>query len=164
MENLWASWRRDFVLGPREKGCVFCKRIKSRADRDNLILFRGRHSIVIMNKYPYNAGHLMVVPKKHKADLTRLTTVESNELFDLTRQSVRLLGKSMPADGYNVGMNIGSEAGAGIRDHIHIHVVPRFKGDTNFTAVLSDTKVQSIGITDIYDILKPRFDRLKRQK
>lgn len=126
-----------------------------------MILHRARFSIVIMNKYPYNAGHLMVVPKSHKADLSRLTPSESVELFHLTRKSVEILGGAMSADGYNIGMNIGPDAGAGIRDHIHIHIVPRFRGDTNFMAVASDSKVQSISIIDIFDLLKPGFDRLK---
>lgn len=161
MDNLWAAWRRDFILGPKEGGCVFCKRIKSRADKENLILYRGKHNIVIMNKYPYNAGHLMVVPKRHYADLARLTRPEATEFFDLTRRSVEIIGRSIPADGFNVGMNIGAAAGAGIKDHIHIHVVPRFTGDTNYMAVIAGSKIQSITMIEIYDLLKRGFDRLK---
>ena len=161
MENLWAAWRRDFILGPKERGCVFCNRIKSRADRDNLILFRGKHNIIIMNKYPYNAGHLMVVPKKHKADLPSLTQTESNEFFDLTKKSVKIIGKAIAAEGYNIGMNIGAVAGAGVKDHVHMHIVPRFTGDTNFMPIAADTKVQSIPMIEIYDLLKRGFDRLK---
>lgn len=126
-----------------------------------MILHRAKHNIVIMNKYPYNAGHLMVVPRRHKGELDQLTMAESNELFHLARKSVALLKKAMPVDGINIGMNIGPDAGAGIRDHIHIHVVPRFRGDTNFMAVLSNTKIHSISMIDIYDILKPGFRRLR---
>jgi ATP adenylyltransferase len=161
MDNLWASWRRDFILGPREKGCVFCNRIKRREDRENLILYRAKKNIVIMNKYPYNAGHLMVVPKRHKGDLAALTPAEANEFFELTRKSVTILKATMPVDGFNVGLNLGADAGAGIRDHIHIHIVPRFKGDTNFISVLSDVKLQSISMLEIYDMLRPGFDRLR---
>jgi ATP adenylyltransferase len=114
-----------------------------------------------MNKYPYNAGHLMIVPRAHKGKLGQLTTSESNEMFELTRSSVEVLEKSMPTAGFNIGLNIGSEAGAGIKDHIHIHIVPRFRGDTNFMTVVGEIKVQSISIVDIYDMIKPGFDQLR---
>ena len=114
-----------------------------------------------MNKYPYNAGHLMVVPKTHKGKLSRLTSSESNEMFELTRKSVEILEEVMPTVGFNIGLNIGSDAGAGINDHIHIHIVPRFRGDTNFMTVFGETKVQSISIVDIYDMIKPGFDQLR---
>ena len=161
MDNLWAAWRRDFILGPKEKGCVFCKRIKRRSDRENLILYRGQRVFVIMNKYPYNAGHLMVVPKKHKAHLDELTETEANELFRLSRKSATILRETMPTDGFNIGMNLGAVAGAGIKDHLHIHVVPRFLGDTNFISATGRAKVQSVSLTDIFDMLKPKFDRLR---
>jgi ATP adenylyltransferase len=160
MKNLWAAWRRDFILGPKEQGCVFCNRIKKRSDRENLILFRGRRVFVIMNKYPYNGGHLLIVPKNHKADLEQLTVTESNDLFNLTRKSVEILKNSMPADGFNIGMNLGAIAGAGVKEHLHIHVVPRFTGDTSYMVVTSDVKIQSISLHEIYDMLKPRFARL----
>ncbi len=161
MDNLWAAWRRDFILGPKKKGCVFCTRIRQRADRRNLIVYRGKRNIIIMNKYPYNAGHLMVVPKAHKGKLGNLTSSESNEMFELTRRSVEVLEKAMPADGFNIGLNIGSDAGAGINDHVHVHIVPRFKGDTNFMTVVGEVKVQSFSMVDIYDMIKPGFDQLR---
>ncbi len=160
MENLWAGWRRDFILGPKEKGCVFCTRVKQSEDRRNLIVYRGKRNIIIMNKYPYNAGHLMVVPKAHKGKLGELTSSEANEMFELTRRSVEILEEAMPAAGFNIGLTIGCDAGAGIEDHVHIHIVPRFRGDTNFMTVVGDTKVQSISIIDIYDMIKPGFDKL----
>lgn len=132
-----------------------------RSDRDNLILFRGRRAFVIMNKYPYNGGHLLIVPRAHKSDVSRLTRAESCDLFALAGESVKILRESMPADGFNLGMNLGTIAGAGIEDHLHIHVVPRFKGDTSFMVIFGDVKVQSIALHDIYDMLKPGFDRLK---
>ena len=161
MDILWAAWRRDFILGPKEKGCVFCKRIKKRSDRANLILYRGRNSIVFMNKYPYNVGHLLVVPRSHKGDIHKLTDIEWNEMNDITRKSVKVIKKIMPADGFNLGMNLGAVAGAGIREHIHIHVVPRFLGDANFIAIVGGTRLQSLSMLEIYDMLKPGFDRLK---
>jgi ATP adenylyltransferase len=161
MNNLWAAWRRDFILGPKEKGCVFCQRAKKRDDRENLILFRGKRVFVIMNKYPYNGGHLLVMPNAHKSDLSKLTKFESCDLYELTRKSVAVIGQVMPADGFNIGMNLGKIAGAGIEEHLHMHVLPRFKGDTSFTAIFGNTKVQSISLGEIYDMLKPGFDRLK---
>jgi ATP adenylyltransferase len=161
MENLWATWRREFILGPKEKGCVFCRRVKGQSDRENLILFRGKRIFVIMNKYPYNGGHVMVVPNAHKSSLEDLTAQESNDLFNLSRKSVAIIKKAMPADGFNLGMNLGDIAGAGIKNHLHIHVVPRFKGDTSFMPIVANVKVQSIALLEIFDMLKPGFDHLK---
>ena len=161
MENLWAAWRRDFILGPKEKECVFCRRIRENSDRENLILYRGAENIVILNRYPYNGGHLMIVPNAHRGDLAELTTTEANEIFDLTRKSVAIIKEAMPADGFNIGMNLGAIAGAGIAEHIHIHVVPRFKGDTSYTAVIGNIKIQSISLGEIYEMLRPGYDRLK---
>ena len=161
MDNLWAAWRREFILGPKEKGCVFCTRIEQKADRENLIIHRAELNIVIMNKFPYNAGHLMIVPNSHKAELNELTVPEANEMFDLTRKSVEIIRKAMPATGFNIGMNLGADAGAGIREHLHIHVVPRFTGDANFMSVVGDTKVQSISMDYIYQLLRPGFEKLK---
>jgi ATP adenylyltransferase len=117
-----------------------------------------------MNKYPYNGGHLMIVPYTHKGDMARLTTLESNEMFELVRKSAGILKKAMPADGFNIGMNLGAAAGAGIAEHLHIHVVPRFIGDTNFMVAFGDTKVQSMSLVDIYDMLKPLFKGLKGKR
>jgi ATP adenylyltransferase len=161
MENLWAAWRRDFILGPKEEGCVFCKRIAEKSDRENLILHRGKQVFVIMNRYPYNGGHLLIVPYSHVKDLDKLTSDETCDLFDVAIKSVGVLKDAMPANGFNLGMNLGAVAGAGIEEHLHMHVVPRFRGDTSFLAVLGDTKVQSISMGEIYDMLKPGFDRLK---
>ena len=102
MENLWAAWRRDFILGPKEKGCVFCNRIGKRSDRKNLILYRANKSVIFMNKYPYNVGHLLVLPKSHKGDIHKLTVSEWNEMNDLTRKSLKILQGAMPTRGFNV--------------------------------------------------------------
>jgi ATP adenylyltransferase len=161
MENLWAAWRRDFILGPKEDGCVFCGRFKENSDRENHILYRGKRIFVIMNRFPYNGGHLLVVPYSHIKDLDKLTSDETCDLFDMSVKAVGVLRQAMPADGFNLGMNLGAVAGAGIEEHLHMHVVPRFRGDTSFLAVLSGTKVQSISMDDIYDMLKPGFDRLR---
>ncbi len=162
MEILWAAWRREFILGPKEKGCVFCKRIKKRSDRTNLILYRGRKCIVFMNKYPYNVGHLLVVPRAHKRDVHKLTGTEWIEMNEVVRKSLKIIKKNMPTDGFNIGMNLEAAAGAGIKEHIHIHIVPRFLGDANFMSVAGNARVQSFSMMEIYDLLKPGFDRLKK--
>jgi ATP adenylyltransferase len=161
MNILWAAWRRDFILGPKEEGCVFCNRIKQRSDKKNLILHRAKKNIVIMNKYPYNSGHLMVVPKSHHGFIHELSKSEWDEMHQLTRICIDVLKDVMPVDGFNIGMNLGAAAGAGIRDHIHNHIVPRFTGDGNFMAVTSDTHIQSFAMLEIYDLLKPGFNKLK---
>lgn len=160
MEILWAAWRREFILGPKEKGCVFCKRIKKRSDRANLILYRGRKCIVFMNKYPYNVGHLLVVSRAHKGDVHKLTGAEWIEMNEVVRKSLKIIKKNMPTDGFNIGMNLEAAAGAGIKEHIHIHIVPRFLGDANFMSVAGNVKVQSFSMMEIYDLLKPGFSRL----
>ena len=161
MDILWAAWRRDFILGPKEKGCVFCNRIKQRSDRKNLILFRAKKNIVIMNKYPYNAGHLMIVPKAHRSFIEEMSKSEWNEMHRLTRLSIEIVKGIMPAKGFNIGMNLGEAAGAGIKDHVHNHIVPRFIGDGNFMAVSADTHIQSFAMLEIYDMLRPGYAKLK---
>jgi ATP adenylyltransferase len=161
MDNLWAAWRRDFILGPKERGCVFCNRINKRNDRDNLILYRGKKSIVFMNKYPYNVGHLLILPRTHKGDIHKLTVSEWNDMNDVARRSLKIISACMPAGGFNIGLNLGAVAGAGIKEHIHIHVVPRFLGDANFICTVGNSRVQSISLGEVYDLLKPGFDRLR---
>jgi len=161
MDNLWAAWRRDFILGPKEKGCVFCNRIRKRSDRASLILYRAKESVVFMNKYPYNVGHLLVLPKAHKGDIHKLRVSEWNEMNELTRECLKILKDNMPTRGFNIGMNLGAVAGAGIKEHIHIHIVPRFLGDANFMCTIGNSRVQSLSMIDIYDMLKPGFDRLR---
>src|SRR3989338_9071948 len=135
--TLWAPWRMEFIAGKREPGCIFCTRIKRRRDRSDLILARGRKAFVILNKYPYNNGHLMVVPKRHTSKLERLTDEERLEMMELVAKSQRVLEKAIRPQGFNVGLNIGRAAGAGILGHLHFHVLPRWNGDTNFVPVFS---------------------------
>ncbi len=148
-------------MGPKEKGCIFCNRIKQRSDRLNLILHRGKKCFVIMNKYPYNSGHLMVVPKIHKGEIESLSSSEWSEMNIMARNCVSIIKKAMPADGFNIGMNLGAIAGAGIKDHLHIHVVPRFLGDNNFMPVAGNARVQSFSLDEIYLLFKPGFDSLR---
>jgi len=160
MQNLWAPWRAEYILGPKESDCIFCTRLKQTDDRHNYILHRGKKSFIIMNRYPYNSGHLMVAPLAHKARLDELTKAEYTEMFEFLTLSSNLLTSSMPADGLNVGINLGEVAGSSICDHIHIHIVPRFTGDTNFMPVLGGTKIQSFALLETYDILMKNLKKL----
>lgn len=151
-------------MGRKEKGCIFCKRLTKDDDRKNLILHRGKTAFVILNKYPYNSGHLMVVPNRHKRDLEALTAKELTELMQLTQKCVQVLKKTFSPDGFNIGFNLGKTAGAGIDDHLHIHVVPRFTGDTNFLPVIGETKLQSVGLEEVLDFLAPGFKKAVKGK
>ena len=160
MDNLWSPWRSVYILGPKENECIFCKGLKQKNDRQSLILHRGKKSFIIMNRYPYNSGHLMVCPIKHKAKLDELTKTEYTEMFEFMTLCTKLLTTAMPADGLNIGINLGEVAGSSIRDHLHIHIVPRFMGDTNFMPALGLTKIQSFALIDTYDALKKHLKKL----
>ena len=163
MENLWAPWRAEYILGPKDKDCIFCNYLKQKNDRENLVLYRGKKSFIIMNRYPYNSGHVMVAPVSHKAKLEELTKAEYTEMFQLLTLSNKLLTTAMPADGVNIGINLGEAAGSSIRDHLHIHIVPRFTGDTNFMPVIGITKIQSFALLETYDALKKNLRRLLKK-
>ncbi len=157
MRNLWAPWRIDYILGERETYCIFCPEGDGLSDEARLILHRGRNVMVMMNKYPYNNGHLLVAPWRHICHFEKL---EENELLDLSRwvqRCIRILKKVMRPDGFNVGLNLGVVAGAGIEDHLHYHVVPRWNGDTNFLPVLSDVRSIPEHLEATYAKLLPYF-------
>jgi len=160
MKRLWAPWRMDYIRGPKTKGCIFCAKPGENADRENLILCRGQHCFVMMNRYPYNNGHLMVAPYDHVDTPTQLPADVLLELMQLVNLCVQALKETMLPDGFNIGMNVGAAAGAGIKDHIHMHIVPRWVGDTNYMPVCADTRVIVEGLFERYDQLKPVFDRL----
>ncbi len=156
---IWAPWRAGFVLGEKEEGCVFCNRIKQTTDSiANLIVHRGDQHVVILNKFPYNPGHAMIVPKRHVGLLEELTDDESAEFMALTRTTVRLMKRAYRPQSLNIGMNLGRESGAGIPEHLHMHVVPRWMGDTNFMPVLGETKVMSVPLDYVYDALRKEFE------
>ncbi|MDR7545327.1 MAG: HIT domain-containing protein [Armatimonadota bacterium] len=150
MRQLWAPWRLSYVAGPREPGCVFCQVPQAGDDRAALIVHRGELVYVLLNRYPYNSGHLMVVPFRHVARLDQLSADEAEALIRLTGQAIAGLERAMAAEGFNVGLNLGRAAGAGIEDHLHVHVVPRWAGDTNFMPVLGDTKVLPQHLDETY--------------
>jgi len=155
MDRLWAPWRMGFILkGENKTDCFLCRYPKENNDETNLILHRGEKNFIILNAYPYNSGHLMVVPYRHIGHLEDMTDAESKEHFDLIRLSVKLLTKVMQPTGFNTGMNLGKVAGAGIADHIHTHIVPRWQGDANFMPVLSETKVMPESLAMTYNRLK----------
>jgi ATP adenylyltransferase len=157
MKRLWAPWRMEYILGAKEDECIFCTKPKGGDDKKNLILFRGEHNYVIMNLYPYNNGHLMVVPYRHTSDITGITREEMNENGRLVQRCVEVLKGSFSPEGYNIGMNLETAAGAGIDEHIHMHIVPRWNGDTNFMPVVGDTRVMPQHISESYDILNKGF-------
>ena len=142
--------------------CVFCSKSKEKHnDKDNLVLFRGKESFVLMNLYPYNNGHLMVTPYKHVNSIQLLSQSCMNEIMKLSDRSMRIINKKLKSEGFNFGANIGKAGGAGIEDHIHFHIVPRWIGDTNFMPAIGQTKVMVGGLTETYDDLKSNFDKLK---
>jgi ATP adenylyltransferase len=153
VKQLWAPWRLSYVAGPPAPGCVFCRAPQAHNDRDALIVHRASLAYAILNRYPYNSGHLMVVPFRHVARLDELTSEESQALIALTSLAIQGLERAMSPQGFNVGLNLGRAAGAGIEDHLHIHVVPRWGGDTNFMPVLGDTKVLPQHLDDTYAVL-----------
>jgi ATP adenylyltransferase len=154
MEHIWAPWRITFIEKADSPGCFLCEKPKLEDDEANLILYRGKKNFICLNAYPYNPGHLMVAPYRHTGQLEELTDEESLEHFQLVQLGVRLLAMVLQPGGYNVGMNLGRIAGAGIADHIHSHIVPRWQGDTNFMPVLSDTRVVPQAPTESYKKLR----------
>lgn len=160
MRRIWAPWRIGYVAGERTDGCVFCRKIESDDDEGNHLLFRGEQNVVLLNTYPYNSGHLMVVPHPHIGKLEDLSPEAGHELWDLTDLAARTLKRTLHPQGFNVGMNVGDAAGAGIGDHLHMHIVPRWNGDTNYMTTVADTRVVPQSLEESYEQLKPIMDEL----
>lgn len=151
---MWAPWRIQYIENcDTPEGCIFCDKPRGDNDRGNLIVYRGEVTFVIMNRYPYNNGHLMIVPYRHTCDLASLSRSEQNELFDLLAASSAVLSEVMHPHGFNIGMNLGRVAGAGIADHLHYHIVPRWDGDTNFMPITGHAKVVSEGLEQTWEKL-----------
>ena len=166
MDHLYSPWRETYLTGTRKEGsesqeCVFCKQYKEEHDEQHFILGRYPHTFVLLNLFPYNAGHLLILPIKHVASLASLAPEVRSEIMELTNHSVEILTNVMQAQGFNVGMNLGRSSGAGIPAHLHMHVLPRWNGDTNFLATLAQTKQISVDLVALYKKLKPRFQNLK---
>ncbi|NHJ86681.1 MAG: HIT domain-containing protein [Asgard group archaeon] len=164
MKKLWAPWRMDYILEPKsDDECFICDILKDKEqnDKKNLILFRGKVSLVILNAFPYNNGHIMVAPNKHTSELIELSPEISAEMWELTAKSVEVLKAAIKPEGFNIGINLGQVAGAGLKTHLHIHIVPRWNGDTNYMPVLGSTKIISQALEETYDKLCEFIDIFK---
>jgi ATP adenylyltransferase len=153
LNRLWAPWRSAYIKGGNNRECIFCIKEKSRNDREELILKKGNNAFIVMNLYPYNPGHIMIVPYKHTGNIEEIdndTFIEIKLFLDL---SLKILKEHMNVQGFNIGFNIGRIAGAGVEDHVHMHIVPRWNGDNNFMPVIGQTRVISMNIFELYDEL-----------
>jgi len=163
IKQLWAPWRMTFIQGAEahsSQSCVFCTLLEHNDDSQNLILHRSSDVFVILNKYPYNNGHLMVIPLKHTAELTALSPAQHLDLMVFTNHCVQALKEVYRPEGFNIGMNLGAAGGAGIREHLHFHIVPRWTGDTNFMPVLAETKSMPQHLEESFKSLLPYFRRI----
>ena len=160
LKQLWSPWRMEYILNKKADGCVFCEAFKADAslDRDYLILHRGTHCSVIMNLYPYNNGHLMVIPYAHQITFEGLSAEVLVEVMTLMNKCVAVLRKALNAEGFNIGVNLGKVAGAGIEQHVHMHVVPRWAGDTNFVTTVGQVRCIPESMQETYDKLKANWD------
>ena len=154
MEQIWAPWRIEYIRGEKPDGCILCDKPQEKNDVANYILYRGNKNFIMLNAYPYNPGHLMVAPYRHVASLDGLTDEERHEHVDIVSRSVEVLRRVFSPAGFNLGTNVGRIAGAGIEDHVHTHVVPRWQGDTNFMPVISNTRVIPEALAETYQKLK----------
>ncbi|MCA9522270.1 MAG: HIT domain-containing protein [Myxococcales bacterium] len=162
METLWAPWRTPYILGDdaRESGCLFCNRFVATPNVENLVLGRDEAVMVMLNRYPYNNGHVMIVPREHVGQPTALAPARWGALQGITRDVCGVLTEVMRPQGLNLGLNIGAAAGAGIADHLHVHIVPRWVGDTNFMPAIGATNVISQSLAACYDALQPEIAKL----
>lgn len=149
----------EFIEGEKEGGCIFCTRLQRENDRDDLILHRAQHCAVFLNKYPYSHGHVMIVPRQHTDSLGALSAEASAEIMAQAAKWSDLMRDAMNAEGFNMGLNLGRAAGAGIEHHVHFHLVPRWVGDTNFMPMLAETKVLSEALLETYDKLKAAWEK-----
>jgi len=157
MERLWAPWRIEYILSKKPEGCIFCLYPQQTDDRDSLILHRSSRTFVMLNRYPYTNGHLLVAPNRHISDLNDLAAEELLELMTTVRLCCKVLQEKASPQGFNIGMNLGKAAGAGVDDHLHMHIVPRWNGDTNFMSVIDDVRVMPENLLATYDALYPGF-------
>ncbi|MCG2812323.1 MAG: HIT domain-containing protein [Candidatus Aminicenantes bacterium] len=157
MKYLSAPWRWEFISNlKKDNSCVFCQAL-TKEDHDSLVCFRGNNFLVILNKYPYSTGHLLIAPNAHIAAPEDMTPADLLEMWQLTNRSLTILKESFHPDGFNIGMNIGKAAGAGVKDHFHQHIVPRWQGDANFMAVVGDTKLLSYDLETVFSTIRSAF-------
>ena len=158
MKTVWAPWRMEYILGDKEDGCIFCKALTT---NDDLTLHKGHRTLVVMNKFPYINGHLLVAPVHHISALDQLKQDDMGVLLSTIEKSIGILTKVMQPDGFNVGLNLGKVAGAGVEEHLHFHIVPRWFGDTNAFTVFAEVRVIPEHIEATFNKLKPHFDNLE---
>ncbi len=160
MQHLWAPWRMAYVGVEQPQGWIFCVKPAEDRDAENYLVHRGKHAFVMLNAFPYSSGHLLIAPYRHTADFTGLSEEELLELMQLAQQGITVLQRVYRPEGCNLGMNLGRVAGAGIAEHLHLHVVPRWGGDTNFMTVVADTRVLPEALADSYRRLREGWEAL----
>ncbi len=162
MDNLWAPWRMAYIAPktPASEECIFCALPAAHRDEENHILYRGEHCFMMLNRYPYNPGHLMIAPYQHVSSIEKLESATLAEFMSQAQLALRGLRQTMQPDGFNLGINDGKVAGAGIADHVHMHVVPRWNGDTNFMPIIADVKVIPESLDNTYRQMKQALDAL----
>lgn len=166
MKNLWTPWRMSYIQGNKtlDQGCIFESGAGKEHEKESLLLYRDALVVVLLNRFPYANGHLLVAPVRHVADISDLLPEENTALFDMLRESVTILRKHKSPDGFNVGLNLGTVAGAGHPEHLHFHVVPRWEGDHNFMTVLAEVRTIPEHIENTFDLLLPDFQELLDKK
>lgn len=161
MDQLWSPWRMNYIMNhEKTKDCVFCQALETADSVQNLIVFRGKYSFVILNRFPYSSGHLMIVPFEHHASLEELNTETLSEMMLLMTHAMRVLRAVYRPDAFNIGANIGEAAGAGIAEHVHMHVVPRWAGDTNFMSTIGTTRVLPENLEDTYQRVSSQWEQM----
>lgn len=157
MKHIWAPWRIEYIRAAKPAGCILCDLPKESRDVENYILYRGKSNFIMLNSYPYNPGHLLIAPYRHTANMEELTDIERNEHYKLVSRSIVVLKEVFKPGGFNIGANLGKVAGAGIDDHFHSHIVPRWQGDNNYIPVLADVRVVPQALADTYKTLAGKF-------
>lgn len=154
MDVIFAPWRKEYVSRHGGTKCLFCQTAKKKNDFRSGLLYRGKTCFILLNTFPYNTGHLMIAPYRHLSDFAELNSSESKELIELIKKSTAAIKRALKPDGFNIGVNLGKVAGAGVAKHLHIHIVPRWKGDTNFIPIIGQTKVLPESLKETYEKLK----------
>jgi ATP adenylyltransferase len=157
MKHVWAPWRIEYIRAEKPAGCILCDKPKENKDVENYILYRGEKNFIMLNSYPYNPGHLLIAPYRHIGTPEELSAAERNEHFEIISRCIAVLKKELKPAGFNIGANLGRVAGAGIEDHFHSHIVPRWQGDTNYIPVLADTRIVPQALADTYKSLAGKF-------
>lgn len=160
MKKLYAPWRMTYIRSKKSEGCIFCR---DSTRSEDLVLHEGETAFVMANRYPYISGHIMIIPYRHVSQMEDLLPEEKREIFDMQAICISILKKAMNPDGFNIGINLGKAAGAGVDDHIHVHIVPRWSGDTNFMSVLGEVRVIPEDINKTCELLQPFFQKYFRE-